>query len=41
MKEIYKKTIDITKVKEKDIEKKAEKMADQISKEIFEAISRR
>ena len=40
-KEIYKKTIDITKVKEKDIEKKAEKMADQISKEIFEAISRR
>ncbi|UTC77595.1 hypothetical protein E4O04_06100 [Treponema sp. OMZ 799] len=40
-KEIYKKTIDITKIKERDIEKKAEKLADQISKEIFEAISRR
>ena len=40
-KEIYKKNIDITKLKEKDVEKKAEKMADQISKEIFEAISRR
>lgn len=40
-KEIYKKNIDITKLKEKDVEKKAEKMADQITKEIFEAISRR
>jgi len=40
-KEIYKKTIDITKVKEKDIEKKAEKLAGQIAKEVFEAISRR
>ena len=40
-KEIYKKTIDITKVKEKDIEKKAEKLAGQIAKEIFEAISKR
>ena len=40
-KEIYQKTIDITKVKEKDIEKKAEKLAGQIAKEIFEAISKR
>ena len=40
-KEIYKKTIDITKLKEKDIEKKAVKLADQISKEIFDAINRR
>jgi len=40
-KEIYKKTVDINKVNEKDIEKKAEKLAGQIAKEIFEAISRR
>lgn len=40
-KEIYKKTIDITKLKERDIEKKAVKLADQISKEIFEAINKR
>lgn len=40
-KEIYKKTLDINKVNEKDIEKKAEKLAGQIAKEIFEAISRR
>ena len=40
-KEIYKKTIDITKLKERDVEKKAVKLADQISKEIFEAINRR
>ena len=40
-KEIYKKTVDINKVKEKDIEKKAEKLAGQIAKEIFEAISRK
>ena len=32
---------DITKLKERDVEKKAVKLADQISKEIFEAISRR
>ena len=40
-KEIYKKTVDINKVNEKDIEKKAEKLAGQIAKEIFEAISKR
>lgn len=40
-KEIYKKTVDINKVNEKDIEKKAEKLAGQIAKEIFEAISRK
>ena len=40
-KEIYKKTVDINKVNEKDIEKKAEKLASQIAKEIFEAISRK
>ena len=40
-KEIYKKTIDITKLKERDIEKKAVKLADQISKEIFDAINKR
>ena len=40
-KEIYKKTVDINKLREKDIEKKAEKLAGQIAKEIFEAISRR
>ena len=40
-KEIYEKTVDINKVNEKDIEKKAEKLAGQIAKEIFEAISRR
>lgn len=40
-KEIYKKTVDINKVNEKDIEKKAEKLAGQIAKEIFEATSRR
>ena len=40
-KEIYQKTIDITKLKERDVEKKAVKLADQISKEIFEAINRR
>lgn len=40
-KEIYEKTIDIKKLKEKDIEKKAEKLAGQIAKEIFEAISRK
>lgn len=40
-KEIYKKTIDITKLKEKDIEIKTKKLAGQISKEIFEAISRK
>lgn len=40
-KEIYEKTIDIKKLNEKDIEKKAEKLAGQIAKEIFEAISRK
>lgn len=40
-KKIYEKTIDIKKLKEKDIEKKAEKLAGQIAKEIFEAISRK
>ncbi|UTY30630.1 hypothetical protein [Treponema putidum] len=39
-KEIYKKNIDITKLKEEGPEKKALKLADQISKEVFEAINR-
>ncbi|UTC65899.1 MULTISPECIES: hypothetical protein [unclassified Treponema] len=39
-KEIYKKNMDMTKFKENGPEKKAEKLAGQISTEIFEAISR-